>query len=58
MLVETRDLQQTLTALLEWASSRQVVLTNLRASPASLEEAFLAISGSATEHDHEQELAA
>jgi ABC-2 type transport system ATP-binding protein len=59
VVVHTRDLQPTLTALLGWAGSRELVLADLNARCASLEEAFLAVAGSAAEHaDEEEELAA
>ena len=43
--LESRDLQVTLTALLELANTGGVALTNLEASHASLERAFLSIAG-------------
>ena len=58
VVVHTRDLQRTLTALLGWANSRGVVLGDLDARSASLEEAFLAVAGSASEHTDEEETAA
>jgi ABC-2 type transport system ATP-binding protein len=48
VLVHTRDLQRTLTALLGWASCRGWVLQDLSTRPASLEEAFLAVAESET----------
>jgi ABC-2 type transport system ATP-binding protein len=45
----TEDLQQTLTALLDWANQRGVRLHDLTARSASLEEAFLAIAESGGE---------
>ena len=44
MLLQTQDLQRTLTALLGWANSRGLVLAALNARPASLEEAFHAVA--------------
>ena len=58
VVVHTRDLQRTLTALLGWASSRGVALPDLNARSASLEEAFLAVAGSTSEHTDDQEMAA
>jgi ABC-2 type transport system ATP-binding protein len=58
VVVHTRDLQQTLTALLGWASSRGVELPDLNARSASLEEAFLAVAGTTNEHTDDQEMAA
>ena len=52
VVVRTGDLQQTLTATLGWGASRGLVLADLNARPASLEEAFLAVAGAATEHTH------
>jgi len=46
VLLQSDDLQQTLTALLGWASSRELALSALDARPASLEEAFLAVAAS------------
>jgi ABC-2 type transport system ATP-binding protein len=46
VLLDTEDLQLTLTALLAWAAPAGIQLTDLTARPASLEEAFLAIAGS------------
>ena len=40
----TDDVQQTLTALLEWAKARGIRLRDLNARSASLEEAFLAVA--------------
>jgi ABC-2 type transport system ATP-binding protein len=57
-VVQTRELQRTLTALLGWASSRGVELLYLDARSASLEEAFLAVAGSSSEHTDDQEMAA
>ena len=42
--IETHDLQGSLAALLAWASSHDVLLTELRAETASLERAFLALT--------------
>ncbi|MDQ1669444.1 MAG: type transport system ATP-binding protein [Actinomycetota bacterium] len=47
MIVRTRDLQRTLGALLAWAGSRGLVLADLNARSASLEEAFLAVADAA-----------
>ena len=58
VVVRTRDLQLTLTALLGWASARGVALPDLDARSASLEEAFLAVAGSTGGHDDDQEMAA
>lgn len=58
VVVRTRDLQGSLTALLSWASSRDVVLGDLDARSASLEEAFLAVAGSDTEEADDKEMAA
>jgi ABC-2 type transport system ATP-binding protein len=58
VVVHTRDLQRTLTALLGWASSRGVELPGLDARSASLEETFLAVAGSTSEHADDQEMAA
>jgi ABC-2 type transport system ATP-binding protein len=44
VVVESADLQATLTALLSWAASASVVLGGLDARSASLEEAFLAVA--------------
>lgn len=49
VVVRTGDLQQTLTATVGWGASRGLVLADLNARPASLEEAFLAVAGAATE---------
>jgi ABC-2 type transport system ATP-binding protein len=49
VVVHTRDLQRTLTALLGWAGSRGLVLLELNTRAASLEEAFLAVAGSAND---------
>jgi ABC-2 type transport system ATP-binding protein len=46
IVVHTRDVQGTLTALLGWASSRGLVLQDLTTRAASLEEAFLAVAES------------
>jgi len=43
-VLTTSDLQQTLSALLEWANRRGVRLHHLNARSASLEEAFLAVA--------------
>ena len=47
VLLQTADLQPTLTALLGWANSRDLVLGALDARPASLAEAFHAVAASA-----------
>jgi ABC-2 type transport system ATP-binding protein len=47
--LQAQDLQRTLTALLGWADSRNVVLGALEARPASLQEAFLAVAASTGE---------
>jgi ABC-2 type transport system ATP-binding protein len=47
--LQTEDLQRTLTALLGWASSRDVVLGALDARSTSLQEAFLAVAASSGE---------
>jgi ABC-2 type transport system ATP-binding protein len=54
VVISTRDLQLTLTALLGWASSSRVLLTDISARPAWLEEAFLAVA----EHTDDKEAAA
>jgi ABC-2 type transport system ATP-binding protein len=46
VLLQTQDLQRTLTALLGWANSRDLVLGALDARSTSLEEAFLAVAAS------------
>jgi len=46
MMLQTGDLQQTLTALLGWANHHNLRLHNLIARPPSLEEAFLAVAES------------
>lgn len=58
VVLKTEDLQRTLTGLLSWAGPRGVALHGLDARTASLEEAFLAIAGSAQEHTNEEEVAA
>jgi ABC-2 type transport system ATP-binding protein len=45
VVIETNELQESLTALLTWAAHRDVTLHDLDARSASLEEAFLAIAG-------------
>ncbi|MEU6080043.1 ABC transporter ATP-binding protein [Streptomyces sp. NPDC047108] len=47
--LRTERLQESLTALLVWAENQRVTLDRLDARAASLEEAFLAISGEAAE---------
>lgn len=44
-VLETSDLQQTLTELLDWANRHQVRLEHLQARAASLESVFLQIAG-------------
>jgi ABC-2 type transport system ATP-binding protein len=44
VLLETQDLQAALTALLNWASARNLALAGLDARPASLAEAFHAMA--------------
>ena len=48
VVLHTDDLQRSLSALLGWATSREIALLGLDARPASLEEAFLAVAASAT----------
>jgi ABC-2 type transport system ATP-binding protein len=48
-MLQAEDLQRTLTALLEWAKSRDLVLGALDARSTSLEQAFLAVAASAGE---------
>jgi ABC-2 type transport system ATP-binding protein len=48
VVLHTRDLQRSLTALLGWAAARQLALTELDARQASLEEAFLAVATAAS----------
>jgi ABC-2 type transport system ATP-binding protein len=48
-MLQAEDLQRTLTALLEWANSRNVVLGALDARSTSLQEAFLAVAASSGE---------
>jgi ABC-2 type transport system ATP-binding protein len=45
VVLETQDLQPALTALLSWASARNLTLAGLDARPASLAEAFHALAG-------------
>ncbi len=47
--LQTPDLQRTLTALLQWANSRDLVLGGLDARSTSLEEAFHAVATSSSE---------
>ena len=49
VVLQAEDLQRTLTALLGWADSRNVVLGALDARTASLQEAFLAVADSSGE---------
>jgi ABC-2 type transport system ATP-binding protein len=61
VLLQTADLQPTLTALLGWANSRDLVLGALDARPASLAEAFHAVAASAgrpAEDDNAKDVAA
>ena len=62
MRLQTPDLQRTLTALLQWANSRDLVLGALDARSTSLEEAFHAVAASGSEpanvHNNGQEVAA
>src|SRR5664280_219039 len=56
--VHTQDVQPTLAALLGWARSHGVELTDLNARSAPLEEALLAVAESATGHTQDQEMTA
>jgi ABC-2 type transport system ATP-binding protein len=47
VLLETQDLQGALTAVLSWASARNLALADLEARPASLAEAFHALAAGA-----------
>jgi ABC-2 type transport system ATP-binding protein len=62
VLLQTQDLQRTLTALLGWANSRGLALAALDARPASLEQAFLAVAASSDEpiniNDNAEDVAA
>jgi ABC-2 type transport system ATP-binding protein len=62
VLLQTGDLQRTLTALLGWANSRDLVLGALDARPASLQEAFHAVAASSggpvTVNDNAEDVAA
>ena len=61
VLLQTADLQLTLTALLGWANSRDLVLGALDARPASLAEAFHAVAasaGSPADDDNAKDVAA
>jgi ABC-2 type transport system ATP-binding protein len=49
VMLQAEDLQRTLTALLGWAASRNVVLGALDARSTSLQEAFLAVAASTGE---------
>jgi ABC-2 type transport system ATP-binding protein len=49
VMLQAADLQRTLTALLGWADSRNVVLGALDARSTSLQEAFLAVAASSGE---------
>ena len=44
VVLTTTDLQRTLTALMDWASSRGLVFETLTARPATLEETFLGLA--------------
>ena len=46
----TADLQQTLSALLDWANHHQIQLFDLIGRPGSLQEAFLAVAESGDNH--------
>jgi ABC-2 type transport system ATP-binding protein len=56
--VHNQDVQPTLAALLGWASSHGVELTDLNARSASPEEALLAVAESATGRTQDQEMTA
>jgi ABC-2 type transport system ATP-binding protein len=62
VMLETADLQRTLTALLEWAKSRDLVLGALDARSTSLEQAFLTVAASSGEpvtiNDNAEDVAA
>lgn len=58
VVVRTRDVQQTLAALLSWAGDRGLSLSDLTARTPSLEEAFLAIARAANDDDQDPEVAA
>ena len=61
VLLQTQDLQRTLTALLGWANSRGLELAALDARPASLAEAFHAVAASAgrpADDDNAEDVAA
>ena len=62
VLLQTENLQRTLTALLGWANSRDLVLGALDARPASLQEAFQAVAASSggpvTVNDNAEDVAA
>ena len=62
VLLQTEDLQRTLTALLGWANSRDLVLGALDARSTSLAEAFLAVAASSGEqvnvNDNAEDVAA
>lgn len=58
VVVRTRDVRRTLAATLGWAASRGLVLADQNARSASLEEAFLAVTESATDHTDGREVAA
>jgi ABC-2 type transport system ATP-binding protein len=49
VMLQAEDIQRTLTALLGWADSRNVVLGALDARSTSLQEAFLAVAASSGE---------
>jgi ABC-2 type transport system ATP-binding protein len=62
VMLETADLQRTLTALLEWAKSRDLLLGALDARSTSLEQAFLTVAASSGEpinvNDNAEDVAA
>ena len=62
VLLQTENLQRTLTALLGWANSRDLVLGALDARSASLQEAFQAVAASSggpvTVNDNAEDVAA
>lgn len=57
-VVQTEDLQQALHALLRWAGQAHVVLDQLDARSASLEEAFLSVAASADDPSDQLEVSA
>jgi ABC-2 type transport system ATP-binding protein len=62
VMLQAEDVQRTLTALLGWADSRNVMLGALDARSTSLQEAFLAVAASSSEpvnvNDHPEGVAA